>query len=38
LIAIMQKILAKGFRQLNPACGQQFPHLRKFHRERLNHG
>ena len=38
LVAIVQKILAEGFRQLNPARGQQFPHFRKLHREGLNHG
>jgi hypothetical protein len=38
LIAIVQKILAEGFCQLYPARGQQFPHFRKLHWERLNHG
>jgi hypothetical protein len=28
LVAIVQKILAEGFRQLNPARGEQFPHFR----------
>ena len=32
-LRVVQKILAEGFRQLNPARRQQFPHFGKFHSE-----
>jgi hypothetical protein len=38
LIAVVQKILAEGFGQLNPARRQQFPHFGQFHRGEFNHG
>ena len=31
LVGIVQKILAEGFRELNPVRRQQFPHFGKFH-------